>query len=324
MKLILNVLLAAVTLLVTAAPAYAQDAKFPSKTVKIIVPFSAGTLTDVVARIYADKLTRQLGQSVIVDNRTGAGGTIGTQAMVTAPADGYTLLFVSSSHAINPALYANLPYDTMRDIAGVAIVASSPCVAVVNPELGAKTLKDFISIAKQRAGKMSFGSAGVGTGTHLVGEYLSSQAQINIVHVPYKGVQDAVLEVMAGRIEMAFPPIALALQQIRAGKIVGLAVTSAERSPMMPDVPTAQEAGLPGFDFNIWYAFVAPAKTPRPIIDQIAREIQQVATLPDVREKMLVQGLMPKSVLSRDLDAYIQTEIDKLGKLVKTSGAKSD
>jgi tripartite-type tricarboxylate transporter receptor subunit TctC len=302
----------------------AQEARYPSKTVRILVPFSAGALTDVIARMYAEKLTQRLGQPVIVENRPGSGGILASQTMLAAPADGYTLQMVSSSHAVNPTLYSKLPYDTLRDIAGVALVASSPSVVVTNPGLGVKTLRELIAMAKQHPGKLNYGSAGVGAATHLVGEYLRSEAQIDIVHIPYKGVQEAVTEVMAGRIELAFPPIALAMNQMRAGKILGLAVTSAERSPLMPDVPTAQEAGLPGFEYSIWYAFVAPAKVPRPILDQLAKEMEQITALPEVRNKMISMGLIPKAVVLRDFDNYIQSEVEKLGRLVKVSGAKAE
>ncbi|MBS0338172.1 MAG: tripartite tricarboxylate transporter substrate binding protein [Proteobacteria bacterium] len=311
-------------LLACGFAAQAQEAKFPSKPIKVLVPFSPGALTDVIARIYAEKLTQRLGQAVIVENRPGSGGVLASQAMLAAPADGYTLQMVSSSHAVNPTLYAKLPYDTVRDIAGVALVASSPSVVVVSADLGAKSLKDLISIARQQPGKLNYGSAGVGAATHLVGEYLRSQAQIDIVHIPYKGVQEAVAEVMAGRIQIAFPPIALAMNQMRAGKVVGLAVTSAERSALIPDVPTAQESGLPGFEYSIWYALVAPARVPRPILEQVAKEVQQVGALPDVREKMISQGLIPKAVVLHEFDTYIQAEIDKLGKLIRASGAKAE
>ncbi len=195
-------LLAVLTL--AAGAAWSQDAKFPAKPVKILVPFSPGALTDVLARIYAERLTQRLGQSVIVENKPGSGGILATQAMLAAPADGYTLQFVSSSHAVNPTLYAKLPYDTLRDIAGVALVGSSPSVIVTSPELGIKSLGELIAMAKQQPGKLNYGSAGVGAATHLVGEYLKAQAQIDLVHIPYKGVQEAVAEVMAGRIQVAF------------------------------------------------------------------------------------------------------------------------
>jgi tripartite-type tricarboxylate transporter receptor subunit TctC len=302
----------------------AQEAHYPSKAIRILVPFSAGALTDVIARMYAEKLTQRLGQPVVVENRPGSGGILASQTMLTAPADGYTLQMVSSSHAVNPTLYSKLPYDTLRDIAGVALVASSPSVIITNPSLGVKTLRDLIAMAKQRPGKLNYGSAGVGAATHLVGEYLRSEAQIDIVHIPYKGVQEAVTEVMAGRIELAFPPIALAMNQMRAGKVLGLAVTSAERSPLMPDVPTAQEAGLPGFEYSIWYAFVAPAKVPRPILERLAKEMEQITAMPEVRDKMIAMGLTPKAVVLHDFDNYIQSEVDKLGRLVKVSGAKAE
>jgi tripartite-type tricarboxylate transporter receptor subunit TctC len=301
------------------APAQAQEEKYPTRTIRIIVPFSAGALTDTLARLYAEELTKRLGQPVIVENKPGSGGIPATQAMLGVAADGYVFQMVSSSHSVNPTLFSKLPYDTLKDIAGVALVASSPTVAVVNPALGVKTLPEFIALAKSKPGRLNIGSS-----THLVAEYLRKEAGIDIVHVPYKGVQEAVTEVMAGRIDIAFPPIALALPQMKAGRIVGIAQTGAQRSPLIPEIPTAQEAGLRGFDYSIWYALVAPAKTPRPIMERIAREVREISALPSTREKMLAQGLVPHVLVLDEFDRYIRAEVEKQGALVKASGAKAD
>jgi tripartite-type tricarboxylate transporter receptor subunit TctC len=306
------------------APAQAQEEKYPTRTIRIIVPFSAGALTDTLARLYAEELTKRLGQPVIVENKPGSGGIPATQAMLGVAADGYVFQMVSSSHSVNPTLFSKLPYDTLKDIAGVALVASSPTVAVVNPALGVKTLPEFIALAKSKPGRLNYGSAGIGSSTHLVAEYLRKEAGIDIVHVPYKGVQEAVTEVMAGRIDIAFPPIALALPQMKAGRIVGIAQTGAQRSPLIPEIPTAQEAGLRGFDYSIWYALVAPAKTPRPIMERIAREVREISALPSTREKMLAQGLVPHVLVLDEFDRYIRAEVEKQGALVKASGAKAD
>ncbi len=310
--------------LFAASTALAQD-RYPSRPVKVLVPFVPGALTDVVARLYAERLSTRLGQPFVVENRPGSGGVVASQAMLAAPADGYTVQVVSSSHAVNPSLYAGkLPYDTLKDIAGVAHVASSPSLVVVRNDLGAKTLGELVALAKRQPGKLNYGSAGVGAATHLVGEYLRAQAGIDIVHIPYKGVNEAVTEVMAGRIDVAYPPIALALQQAKSGKLAALAVTSAERSPLLPEVPTAQEAGLKGFEYAIWYAFVAPAKVPGPILEQLAREVRAAGDAPEIREKMIAQGLIPRFIGTREFDAYIKAEIDKLGDVVRASGAKAN
>ena len=204
---------------------------------RIIVPFSAGALTDTLARMYAEELTKRLGQPVVVENKPGSGGIPATQAMLAARPDGYTYQMVSSSHAVNPTLFSKLPYDTLRDTSGVALVASSPTVAVVNPASGIKTLQEFIAASKKKPGGLNYGSAGIGSSTHLVAEYLRDEAKVDMVHVPYKGVQEAVTEVMAGRIDIAFPPIALALPQMKAGRIVGIAQTGPQRSPLSPRCP---------------------------------------------------------------------------------------
>jgi len=222
---------------------------------------------------------------------------------------------------VNPSLFKKLPYDTLRDTVGVALVGSSPTVAVVNPKLGVKDLREFIQLAKSKPGQLTFGSAGNGSSTHLVAEYLRKEAGIELVHVPYKGVQEAVTEVLAGRIDIAFPPIALALAQMKAGRIVGIAQTGTERSALIPEIGTAQEAGLKGFDYSIWYALIAPAKTPRPILERMAREIREISALPEVREKMHAQGLVPRVIVLDEFDRYIRAEIEKQGGLVKASGA---
>lgn len=310
--------------LLLAGATQAEDVRYPQHAVKILVPFSAGALTDIVARLYAERLSPRLGQPVVVENRPGSGGVVASQAVLGAAPDGHTLLFVSSAHAVNPSFYPNLPYDTRRDFSGIALVAMSPSLVIVAPTLGVKTLADLISYAKRNPGALNFGSAGAGSATHLGGEYLRAQAQIDMVHIPYKGVQEAVAEVMAGRIHIAFPPIALALAQVRAGRVQALAVTSAQRTPLLPDVPTAREAGLGGFEYGIWYALVAPSKTPRATLDLLAGNVRQITELPEIRERMFSQGLIPQSLYLKEFDAYIAAEIDKLGRLVKASGAKPD
>lgn len=317
-------ILAASLLAATALPVRADDASYPSRPIKIVVPFSAGALTDTLARVYADQLTRRLGQPVIVEDKPGSGGIPAMMAMLNAPADGYTLQMVSSSHTVNPTLFSKLPYDTLKDVSGVALVASSPAVVVVNPKLGVKTLPQFITLAKAKPNSLNYGSAGIGSSTHLVAEYLRQEAGIQMTHVPYKGVQEAVTEVLAGRIDAAFPPVALALAQVKAGTLVAIAQTAAQRSPMLPDVPTAQEAGLKGFNYSIWYALVAPSKTPKPILQRLAREVKEVSAMPGIREKLALQGLVAQDLYLDDFDRFIRADVEKQGALVKMSGARAD
>lgn len=302
----------------------APDAKLPSKPVRLVVPFTAGALTDIIARMYAEKLSPRIGQPVLVENRPGAGGVVASQMVLKGVADGSTMLFVSSSHAVNPSLQSKLPYDTKRDFSGVALLAASPSVIVVNASHPAKTLQEFIAMAKKKPGEMNFGSAGIGAATHLAGEYFHQEAGIKLVHVPYKGVQEAVAEVIGGRLDVAYPPVALAQPYLKSGQLRALAVTSMERSAMLPNVATVNELGIPNFDYSIWYALVMSSQTPKPLVEMFAREARTISAMPDVREKLLAQGLVIKNLTLGDFDHFISTDIEKLGRIVKASGAKAD
>lgn len=312
----------ALALALVGTTAGAQDASYPSKPVRILVPFSAGSLVDIIARMYGEKLSARLGQPVVVENRVGSGGIVASQALVGANPDGYTFQMVSSSHAINQTLYPKLPYDTAKDMSCVALVASSPTVIVVRNDLGVKTVRDFVTLAQKKPGAMNYGSGGVGTAAHLAGEYFMSQTGTKLEHIPYKGVQEAVTEILGGRIELAFPPVGIALPQVRANKVVALAVTGSERSPLLPDVPTAQEAGLPGFEYGIWYALVASSRTPKPIMERVAAEMRAVAALPEIRDKLVEQGILQKQVALKECDRFVEAQIKELGALVVASGAK--
>lgn len=310
---------------VAASPfGVAAAADFPSKTIRIIVPFSAGALTDIIARIYAEKLQPMLGQPVIVENRPGAGGITASQSILSQPADGHALLFVSSAHAANPALRKKLPYETEKDFSGLALLATSPNVIVVPANHPARTLEDLIRQGKQNPGKLTYGSAGVGSATHLAGEYFRSEAGLQVVHVPYKGVQEAVTAVAAGQLDLAFPPIALAQAMIRAGRIRALAVTSPERVPVMPDTPTVAEKGFAGFDSSIWYALVAPSATPKPAMQLLASNILRVSAMPDVAEKLRSQGLVQERRTLAEFDQFISQDMRKLAKLVRDSGIEPE
>lgn len=307
-----------------ATAAAAQD-RYPSRPIHIISSGSPGTALDIISRMYAEKLSQRLGQQVIVENRGGAGGTIASQAVARSMPDGYALLVVNNAHAINPTLYGTLPYDTLKEFAGVALLADSPAIVAATPQLGVRTLKELIALGKQKPGTLNFGSGGVGTSVHIVGEYFASQAGLQLVHVPYKAAGDVTTDLIAGRIQLSFGPVPFHLAHVRSGKQLALAVTSAERVPILPDVPTVAEAAdLPGFQYGTWYGLIAPAQTPRPVLEQLAREIQQANEQPDVREKMAAQGLLPKRMVLDEYDGFIRAEIDKLGRIVKASGAKAN
>lgn len=318
MKLIASAAVAVAQLMV---PALAQS-DYPSRTVTLVVPFSPGSLVDTIARLYSEKLSKRMGQPVVVENRLGSGGTIATQTMLNARPDGYTVQMVSSSHAINPSLYA-LPYDTVKDTSCISMVASSPTVIAVRPGLNTPTVSDFVAYAKSKPGVLNYGSGGVGTAAHLAGAYFVSKTSTDIVHVPYKGVQEAVMEIIGGRIDLAFPPVSIAKPFMEANKLTGLAVTSKQRSPLLPNTPTAQEAGLSGFEYQIWYALIASAKTPPALLARLAQEMKAVGELPEIREKLIAQGIVPTDVNLQQCDNYIKAQIDELGLLAKASGTKS-
>ncbi|VTU25730.1 Argininosuccinate lyase [Variovorax sp. PBL-H6] len=309
-------------------PGAAQSATpppwMPAKPVRIIVPFTAGALTDIIARIYADKLAQPLGQSVVVENRPGAGGVSASQMLLSQPADGHTMLFVSSAHAANPALKLKLPYDTEKDFSGLALLASSPSLVVVREDHPAKTLAEFVAAARKKPKEMTYGSAGVGAATHLTGAYFAAEEGIELLHIPYKGVQEAVNEVIAGRLDTAFPPIALAQAFIKSGRLRALAVTSPQRSPSMPEVPTVAELGVPGFDSSIWYALVMSAKTPKPIMESLAAQFVKVTEMPEVAEKLKSQGLIASRLTLGDFDRMISADIKKTAKLVQASGIQPE
>jgi tripartite-type tricarboxylate transporter receptor subunit TctC len=304
--------------------AAAAQSDYPNRPIQMIVPLSTGTTVDILARMYADRLTQRLAQSVLVQNRPGAGGTIAAQSVAKAAPDGYTLLMVNSQHSINPALYASLPYDTLRDFSGVALVAESPALVYVNPQLGVRTLAEFIALARQKPGTINYGSAGIGTATHLGGAYFAGRAGVDLVHVPYKITSDLVADILTGRIQATFSPIAFLLPQVREGRLLALAVTSRERVAVLPEVPTVSESGIPGYESSTWYGFIAPARTPRPILEQLARALQQTSEEKETRDKFAAQGIVARDVALETFDAYIRADVEKLAPLIKSIGARAN
>jgi tripartite-type tricarboxylate transporter receptor subunit TctC len=303
--------------------ATAQD-RFPNKPIQMIVPFSAGSGTDIVARMVGKKMSENWGQQVVVINRPGGGGIVASSIVARAAPDGYTLLCHGSAFAVSATLYSKLPYDPLNDFAGVSQISSGPHVLVVAPSLGVKSVSDLIALAKQKPGQLNFGSAGIGGATHLCGEQFRFAADINVVHVPYKGTPEALIDTMAGRIQYFMSPIGPALSFIKDGRLLALAVTAARRSPVLPDVPTVAEAALPGFEFDSWSGLWAPARTPRAVLNQLSNEVARILALPDVRERMQSEGVVPKSSTPEEFARFTRAEIEKLGKVVKASGARAD
>ncbi|MBC7781050.1 MAG: tripartite tricarboxylate transporter substrate binding protein [Proteobacteria bacterium] len=297
---------------------------WPTKPVRMIVPFPAGGGTDILARMVAQKLNEALGQPVIIDNRGGAGGTLGTEVAAKSAPDGYTLILVSGSHAINPGLYRTLPYDTVNDFAAISLIATSPGILVVHPALPAKSVRELIALARTRPGQLNYASAGSGTPPHLAAELFRTMASVDIVHVPYKGNAAALADVIGGHVSLTFPTMPSALPHVRSGKLRALAVTGARRSPAAPEIPTLAEAGLPGYEATSWYGLLAPARTDPGIITRLHRDVSGMLASADVKDRFAGQGLEPAANTPQQFAALIRSEIAKWSKVVKASGARAD
>ena len=315
-------LLAVLVLGLIQLPAYAQT--WPAKPLRVVIPVGAGSSTDIVHRLVLEQLSLALGQPVVVENRTGAGGTIGTAAVAKAEADGYTLLAHGSAYAIAPALYKSLPYDAARDLAPVVPVGISPSVLVVSPAKGMKTTQALVSAAKARPGALNFSSVGIGSATHLSAERFASSAGIDAVHVPFKGGAEAMTEVLAGRVDYFFGPVALVLPHVRDGKLLALAVNGAKRSATLPDVQTLQELGYADAEYPIWFGLFAPARTPAAIVDRINRTTLEVLRTPALREKLAALGVDPMAMSSAEFKRYVESEIRLNAALAKEAGLKAE
>jgi len=304
-----------------SAAAWGQE--YPNKPVKIVVPFTAGSATDILARTVGQKLNELWNQTVVVDNRAGAGGSIGAGVVAKSPPDGYTLLVHSAAQAVNPFIYPNLPYDTLKDFVQVVPLGGQPNVLVVAPASGYKTVADLIADAKRRPGVLNFGSAGIGSGTHINAEKFKLAAAIDVVHVPYKGTPEALTDTMTGRIAYFFSPISAALPFVRDGKLVALGVSSGKRSSVLPNVPTVAESGLPGFDYNLWVGMFAPAGTPAVVVDKLNRDVSRALREPDVRERLAALGAEPMPMSAAEFDRFLRAEMDDAAKVVKAAGIKA-
>jgi tripartite-type tricarboxylate transporter receptor subunit TctC len=305
--------------------AVSAQSEYPNKPLRLIVPFPPGGSTDIVGRIVAQRLSEKLGQQIVVDNRGGAGGTIGTEAAAKASPDGYTLAVgTTSTHAVAPGAYSKLGYDPVKDFAPVSLVAVTPYLLVVNAQVPAKSLKEFVTLAKSQPGKLNYASAGAGSTTHLAMEMLKDVAAINVVHIPYKGNGPAEVAVLAGEVQTIFGSMPALLAQVKANKLRALAVGTARRSPAVPDVPTVAELGYPGFEAALWLGIVAPAGTPSRVVERLARELNAIVATPDFRESMDKNGAEPISNTPEQFAILIRQEADRYGKVVKALGIKLD
>ncbi|KWR76364.1 Bug family tripartite tricarboxylate transporter substrate binding protein [Cupriavidus sp. IDO] len=307
-----------------AAP-LAQAQAYPSKPIRMVVGFPSGGAPDTLARLVSEKISPSWGQPVVVDNKPGAGGNIGAEAVAHAPADGYTLaLGTVGTHSINGSLYSKMPYDMVKDFAPVILIASTPNVLVVNPEVPAKNVAELIALAKAKPGTLTFGTPGIGTSPHVAGEMFNSMAGVRITHVPYKGRAMAIPDLLGGHITMMFDNLPSALPVVREGKLRALGITSAKRSASAPDIPTLAEQGLPGFEADSWFAIFAPANTPREVVARLNAEFNRIYQLPDVQAKLKTLGLDPILGSPEKLATYQRAEITKWARVVKESGAKAE
>jgi tripartite-type tricarboxylate transporter receptor subunit TctC len=303
------------------APAAAQD--YPTRQVQIIVPSTAGGGTDINARLFADQLSRQLGQAFFVDDRPGAGSVVGTVAAANATPDGYTLLAgLIADMAVNPSLFANLPYDPVKDFVPVAMFSKYPFVVVVSKNFPAHSIKELIALAKEKPGEINYASAGNGTGQHLSTELFKLTTGINLTHVPYRGAQPAYADVISGQVPVFFDNLASALGQIQAGTVRALAVTGTERSPLLPDVPTVAEAGVPDYQYYVWFGLWAPKNTPQPIVDKLHAAVTKALADPQLKQRLAAVAGEPFDMPLADITPFVKTEIAKWADVVKRGGVK--
>ena len=313
--------LCAASILATVGDAAAQG--YPVKPMRMIVPSAPGGSVDTLARIVAQKMTDSLRQQVVVENRSGSGGVVGTELVAKAAPDGYTLLMAYGSHVINPSLYRKLPYETVRDFAPITQVAVQPLMVNIHPSLPARSVKELIALARKRPGELNYGSAGSGSGGHLATEILGTMAEIKMVHVPYKGSAPAMFDVVAGNTQLMIATLITSLPHVRSGRLLGIGVTSAQRSPVVPDVPTVAET-VPGYEVVVSYFLLAPAGTPKEIIATLNSDAVKALKQPDVVERLARDGAEPVANSSAETGRYIAAEIVKWGKAVKAAGAQSD
>ena len=316
-------LLVAVFLWISSLDSYAET--YPTKSIKIVVPYPAAGTPDILAREIAAKLTSALGQQVIVDNRPGAGGNIGTDLVAKSAPDGYTLIMGTvATHSINQSLYKKLPFDPIKDFAPIILVTTTPNVLVVNPDLPVKTVKGLIALAKSKPGEITFSSGGNGTSHHLGGMLFQKLASVQMTHVPYRGSGAALPDLIGGQVNIMFDNLPSSMPHIKSGKLRAIATTGAARSPVLPDLPTVAEAGVPGFEITAWFGLLAPAKTPQAIIDRLNLEVTKILNLPDIKARFSAQGAEPTPGTPRQLGQFIKDKTAQWASIVKASGAQID
>jgi tripartite-type tricarboxylate transporter receptor subunit TctC len=297
---------------------------YPSRAMRVIVPFAPGGGTDILVRTIAPRLSEALGQQLVIDNRAGGGSTIGSELAAKSPPDGYTLLAVDTSFTTNPSLYSKLPYDSARDFAPVSLLAAAPVILIVHPSVPVKTVKEFVALAKAKPGELNFASGGPGSSTHLGGELLKLVANIDLVHIPYKGTGPAVADVLGGQVVMMFAGISSVKQHVAVGRLRAIAVTGDKRSPAMPEVPTFIESGLKGVDSGTYWGLLAPAATPKDIINKLSSTITGVLKLPDIQQRLIDLGFDPIGGTPAQFAANIKSETDKWARVIKTALVKLD
>jgi len=318
MTVLSKVVALALVLAPCAAQAAAQD--YPNRPVRVIITFPAGSATDIVGRVITQKLTEFWGQNVLADNRGGAGGSIGSAIGVRSAPDGYTLIINSNAHAVNPWIYAKLPYDTQKDFTDIAPLTYTPNVLVNNISSKVRTMSDFLADAKARADKINFASAGIGSGTHLNNEKLKLDARITFTHVPYKGTPEILTEVLGGRVDYYFCPLSACLLYIKDGKLRGIAISSIKRSELIPNLPTIAESGVPKFDYVLWFGLWGPVGMPAPIVEKIRTDLARVFQSAEVRERLTTLANTPMDVSPKEFSRYIRQEIADIGRVVKAAG----
>ena len=308
----------------TIAPLLRAQSGFPSKTVQMISPSSSGSVTDLIGRIFSERLSKQIGQTVIIQNRPGAGSVIGTQALVNAPADGYALMLTNSAHAINPAVIPNLPYDTAKDFATLAIVGEAPSVLFATKTMGVKTVAEFVALAKQKPGFINYASAGNGSQSHLAGAAFAAQAGIEMTHVPYKNVPEIIPDMIEGRVQACFSTPGFLMQQARSGTLLALGASTAEDMvDPIPVLSVRKHSGI-NYDYSVWYAIFTSAKTPKPIQEYWSAQILQALDDPAVKEKLAVQALAPRRITLAEADDYVRRDVEKQRILVNSTSARKN
>ena len=305
-----------------AHPSYAQS--FPTQPIKIIVGFSPGGVPDIAARVIGQQMSENWKQPVVVENKLGAGSNIAAQFVANAPSDGYTLLSISSAFAISPAIYSTMAFDPIKDFSGVTLTGTGPALVLVSPNIKVNTIKELIDYAAKNPGKVTYSSAGIGSGSHFAAELLQAKAGLELLHIPTKGIPDAITEVMSGRVDFFISPYASAINLVKSGKVRAIAITSTKRFKDLPTLPTVAESGVPGYKWEFWYGLMAPAKTPKAILQKIALEVKRILELPNVKERFDELGTTAVSSTPEQFDKFIAAEIIDFARLAKQSGIKPE